>query len=246
VIDDRMITGTLFEQIDEGIDFIHKNINVEFVMTGKPERDQIWDYPLEALREALINAVCHRDYTILSHIEIRIYDERLVIWSPGHLPFGITLEELYKPHSSTLRNKGLAEVFYDTELIEQWGSGIDKMQKYCLNAGLPGPIFEEYQGFQVVFRKDIYNEDYLQSLNINERQIKAVMHVKKNGKITNKEYQEICNTSARTSSRDLADLVSRGLFDQKGTIGKGTEYTLIRQIRHKSATYTPNKPSDKN
>jgi ATP-dependent DNA helicase RecG len=148
------------------------------------------------------------------------------------LPFGIILEDLYKPHSSTLRNKGLAEVFYDTELIEQWGSGIEKMQKYCLNAGLPEPIFEEYQGFQVIFRKDIYYEDYLRSLNLNERQIKAVVYVKKNGNITNKEYQEICNTSARTSSRDLADLVSIGLFDQKGTIGKGTEYTLIRQIRH--------------
>ncbi len=242
VIDDRMITGTLFEQIDEGMDFIHKNINVEFVMTGRPERDQIWDYPLEALREALINAVCHRDYTILSHIEIRIYDDRLVIWSPGHLPFGITLEELYKPHSSTLRNKGLAEVFYDTELIEQWGSGIEKMQKYCLNAGLPEPIFEEYQGFQVVFRKDIYNEDYLRSLNLNERQIKAVMYVKKNGNITNKEYQEVCNTSERTSSRDLAELVSSGLFEQIGITGKGTAYILRRQRRHNDAIKTPKTP----
>jgi ATP-dependent DNA helicase RecG len=86
---------------------------------------------------------------------------------------------------SALRNKGLAEVFYDTELIEQWGSGIDKMQKYCLNAGLPETIFEEYQGFQVVFRKDIYNEDYLRSLNLNERQIKAAIYVKKKRK-----YQE--------------------------------------------------------
>jgi len=242
VIDDRMITGTLFEQIDEGMDFIHKNINVEFVMTGKPEREQIWDYPLEALREALINAICHRDYTILSHIEIRIYDDKLVIWSPGHLPFGITLDELYKPHSSALRNNGLAEVFYDTELIEQWGSGIEKMQKYCLNAGLPEPIFEEDQGFQVVFRKDIYDEDYLRSLNLNERRIKAVMYVKKNGNITNKEYQEVCNTSERTSSRDLAELVSKGLFEQIGITGKGTAYILRRQRRHNDAIKTPKTP----
>jgi len=244
VIDDRMVVGTVFEQIDEAMDFIRKNINVEFVMTGKPERDQIWDYPLEALREALINAVCHRDYTIFSNIEVRIYDDKLIIRSPGFLPYGITLEELYRPHSSTLRNKGLAEVLYDTELIERWGSGIEKIQQHCLEAGLPEPTFEESQGFQVVFRKDVYNEEYLHSLNLNERQIKAVMYVKEKGQITNKEYQEICNTSARTSSRDLADLVSKGLFDQKGTIGKGTEYTLIRQIRHKRAIYTPNMPSD--
>jgi len=182
------------------------------------------------LREALINVVCHRDYTILSNIEIRIYDGKLVVWSPGGLPFGITLEELYKPHSSTLRNKGLAEVFYDTELIEQWGSGIEKMRKYCLGAGLPEPTFEEYQGFQVVFRKDIYDEEYLYDLNLNERQIKAVMYVKGTGtkKITNKEYQDVCDTSKRTSSRDLADLVASGLFEQIGTTGKGTVYVLRR------------------
>lgn len=61
VIDDRMIEGTLIEQIDEAMDFIRKNITVKFVMTGKPEREQIWEYPLDALREAIINAVCHRD-----------------------------------------------------------------------------------------------------------------------------------------------------------------------------------------
>ncbi|MCD4798275.1 MAG: helix-turn-helix domain-containing protein [Methanosarcinales archaeon] len=226
VIDDRMIVGTIFEQIDEAMDFIRKNINVEFVMTGRPQRDQIWDYPLEALREALINAICHRDYTIFSNIEVRIYDDKLIIRSPGFLPYGITLEELYKPHSSTLRNKGLAEVLYDTELIERWGSGIEKIQQHCLDAGLPEPIFEEYQGFQVVFRKDVYDEEYLRSLNLNERQIKAVMYVKEKGQITNKEYQEVCNTSKRTASRDLLDLVSSGFFEQIGTTGTGTAYIL--------------------
>ncbi|MRG76326.1 MAG: transcriptional regulator [ANME-2 cluster archaeon] len=226
VIDDRMIVGTVFEQIEEAMDFIRKNINVEFVMTGRPQREQKWDYPLEALREALVNAICHRDYTIFSNIEVRIYDDKLIIRSPGFLPYGITLEELYKPHSSTLRNKGLAEVLYDTELIERWGSGIEKIQQHCLDAGLPEPIFEEYQGFQVVFRKDVYDEEYLRSLNLNERQIKAVMYVKEKGQITNKEYQEVCATSKRTASRDLLDLVSSGFFEQIGTTGTGTAYIL--------------------
>ena len=239
VIDDRMIVGTVFEQIDEAMDFIRKNINVEFVMTGKPERDQIWDYPLEALREALINAVCHRDYTIFSNIEVRIYDDKLIIRSPGFLPYGITLEELYRPHSSTLRNKGLAEVLYDTELIERWGSGIEKIQQHCLDAGLSEPTFEEYQGFQVVFRKSVDYEEYLRSLNLNERQLKAVIYVKEKGQVTNKEYQEICNTSNRTASRDLADLVSSGLLEQIGITGKGTAYILRRYKDAKDATKAP-------
>ena len=87
---------------------------------------------------------------------------------------------------------------YDTELIERWGSGMEKIQQHCLDARLPEPTFEEY----------------LRSLNLNERQI------------TNKEYQEICNTSKRTASGDLLDLVSSGIFEQIGTTGTGTTYIL--------------------
>ncbi len=226
VIDDRLIEGTLFEQIEEAMTFVRKNTNVKFVMTGRPEREEVWDYPLEAIREAVVNAVCHRDYTSLSNIEIRIYDEELIIWSPGGLPLGIILEDLFKSHASKLRNRGIAEVFFDAKLIEQWGSGIEKMQKYCLEAGLLEPIFEEYQGFRVIFRKGIYNEEYLRELGLNERQIKAFFYVGEKGKITNAEYQEIGKTTKRTASRDLNELVSLGIFEQIGTTGKGTEYVL--------------------
>jgi len=94
--------------------------------------------------------------------------------SPGGLPLGISLAELYKPHSSALRNKGIASVFYDMGLIEQWGSGIDKMRRVCVEAGVPEPLFEEHQGFRVTFRKDIYTEEYLHSIGLNERQVKRL------------------------------------------------------------------------
>ena len=96
-----------------------------------------------------------------------------------------------KPHSSEMRNKGIAEICYDMELIEQWGSGIDKMREGCQTAGLQEPVFEEYQGFRVIFRKNIYTEEYLRSLGLNKRQIGAVRYVKEKGKITNKEYREL-------------------------------------------------------
>lgn len=230
VIDDRMIEGTIMEQVDEAMEFIRKNINVRFVMTGKPAREQIWDYPLEALREAVINAVCHRDYTIPSNTEVRIYDDRLIVWSPGGLPFGITIEDLYKPHSSVLRNKGIGGAFYDIGWIEQWGSGIDKMRRACIKAGLPEPHFEEYQGFRVIFRKDIYTEDYLRNIGLNERQIKAVMYVKEKGKITNKEYQQLTDVSRITASRELQNIVEKGIFQMMGKVGKGTKYVLKASI----------------
>ena len=221
-----MIVGTIIEQAEEAMDFIRKNINVRFVMTGEPAREQIWDYPLDALREAVINAACHRDYVISSNTEVRIYDDKLIVWSPGGLPLGITIEDLYKPHSSVLRNKGIGEIFYDMGWIEQWGSGIDKMRKACTKAGLPEPKFEEYQGFRVIFRKDIYTEEYLNKLGLNERQVKAVMYVKEKGKITNKEYQELTGVSRITASRELQDIVEKKVLQMIGKVGKGTKYIL--------------------
>jgi ATP-dependent DNA helicase RecG len=238
VIDDRLIEGSLFEQVEEAMDFVRKNTNVKFVMTGKPEREEIWDYPLEAIREAVVNAVCHRDYTVMSHVEIRIYDNELIVWSPGGLPLGLTMEELFKSHASKLRNKGIAEVFFDMRIIEQWGSGIEKMINYCRKAEIQDPIFEEYQGFRVIFRKDILNEDYLRSLGLSERQIRAVFYVKEKEKITNKEYQEICEVSERTASRDLANLVEMNIFIQIGTTGKGTVY-ILKGKGAKGATMAP-------
>jgi len=228
-----MIYGPIINQVEEAMDFIRKNINVEFVMTGKPAREQVWDYPLEALREAIINAVCHRDYTISSNTEVRIYDDKLIVWSPGGLPLGITLEDLYKPHPSVLRNKGIAEVLYDIGWVEQWGSGIDKMRILCLKAGLPEPTLEEYHGFRVIFNKDIYTEEYLGELRLNDRQIKAVKYVKRKGKITNKVYMELVNTIKKTASRDLLNLVEKEIFDQIGTTGRGTFYILRRRRGHK-------------
>ncbi|MFQ6031469.1 MAG: RNA-binding domain-containing protein [Candidatus Zixiibacteriota bacterium] len=179
VIDDRMIEGTIIEQVDEAMDFIRKNINVRFVMTGKPAREQIWDYPLEALREAVINAVCHRDYAIPSNTEVRIYDDRLIVWSPGGLPLGIT----------------------------------------------PEPQFEEYQGFRVIFRKDIYTEEYLRNLGLKERQIKAVMYVRERGKITNKVYREMTELSDEGARIDLNELVEKKVLQSKGR-GRGAHYVL--------------------
>ncbi len=227
VIDNRMIEGTIVEQIDETMDFIRKNISVKFVITGKPQRDEVWDYPLEAIRESIINAVCHRDYTMPSNTEVRIYDDRLAIWNPGGLPLGITMDDLFKPHGSVLRNKGIGAVLYDMGLIEQWGSGIGKMQNLCTNAGIPKPVFREFQqGFQVEFSKDIYTEEYLSGLRLNERQIKAVMYVKERGRITNKEYQELTNVSRQTATIDLSEMVKKNILERIGKAGKGIAYQL--------------------
>ncbi len=228
VIDNRMIEGTIVVQIDEAMDFIRKNISVKFVMTGKPQRDEVWDFPLEAIRESIINAVCHRDYTMPSNTEVRIYDDRLTIWNPGGLPLGITMDDLFKPHGSVLRNKGIGAVLYDMGLIEQWGSGIGKMLKLCSLADIPEPHFEEYQsGFLVEFRKNIYTEEYLRKLGLNERQINAVAFLKEKGKISNKNYRKLSGLSDEGARKDLNELVEKNILDSRGK-GRNTHYILKR------------------
>ena len=226
IIDDDLIEGTIIEQVDRILEFIKRHLKLEFEMTGEARRGEKWEYPIDAIREAVINAICHRDYTESSDIQIRIYDDELIVWSSGNLPLGITLEELYKPHKSVLRNKLIAQVFFDIAFIERWGSGINKIITYCLKQGLPEPKFEEYQGFRVIFRKPFSTEE-LTKLGLNERQLKAVEYVEKKGSITNKEYQKLNNTTKRTATRDMKDLVQKGIFRIIGKGKRELKYILI-------------------
>jgi len=226
IIDDELIEGSITGQIDKTIDFVKKHLKIRFEITGEARRKEIWEYPLDAIREAIINAVCHRDYTEPSDIQIRIYEDELIIWSPGELPLGISLEDLYKPHKSVLRNRLIAQVFFDIGFIERWGTGIGRMISACKNQNLPEPKFEEYQGFRVIFRKDVYTEEYLRSLGSNERQIKAVKYIKEKGKITLREFRKLCPEFAeRTLRKDLEGIVKLDILKPIGE-KKGRKYVF--------------------
>lgn len=108
------------------------------------------------------------------------------------------------------------------------------MVKQCRKQGLPEPEFRSIRGleFRTILARDIFTESVLEKLGLNERQLKAVKYVKEKGKITNKDYREVCQTSERTATRDLSRLVSLKVFEQIGITGKGTEYVLRR---HKDA-----------
>lgn len=151
IVDDREIEETLFDQVENTMQYFRDRLQTEFRMTGKPQRDVIWEYPLDALREAVTNAVCHRDYSEISHTQIRIYDDRILVWNPGDLPQNLSVEKLKKEHRSFPKNKLIAKMFFYVGLIEQWGSGIMKMIEETKAAGHPEPILEEDQGFRVTF-----------------------------------------------------------------------------------------------
>lgn len=234
ITDDKWQKGNLFQQFEETIAILKQFISVRYEIK-EIQREDIWDYPIPALREAVLNALIHRDYfNIANFILIKVYDDRIWISNPGGLPEGITVDELKRPHKSYVRNPLIARVFYLAGYIEHYGSGTVRMVEWMREAGLPEPDFkEEMGGFSVYFYKDIYTVPNLIKMGLNERQIKAVTYVKDKEKITNKEYRELVNTTKKTASRDMVDLVEKGILDQIGATGKGTYYILRGQRGHK-------------
>ncbi|MFZ8846320.1 MAG: ATP-binding protein [Candidatus Hydrothermia bacterium] len=229
IVDTVVIEGNLFKQVEEVMNAIKKHLNVRFEIKGVARQD-VWDYPLGALREAVINALIHRDYLSPAEIQIKIYDDSIWIWNPGKLPPQIKLEELKKEHSSYPRNPLIANAFYLAGFIERWGSGTERMVQLCMEQGLPEPEYkEEFGGFSVYFYKDIYTEENLRKMGLNERQIRAVIYVKQKGKITNKEYQMINGIKERMATLELNQLVERGIFRRVGTTGKGTFYAIAKE-----------------
>ena len=130
IIDDRQFTDTLFEVVEQSMKFIISYISVAFEFDGSIQRKERFGYPLPAIREALLNAVIHRNYTDGSDIQIKIFDDQISIFSPGLLYGGLKLDELKSDnYKSRLRNKLVAEAFYLTGNIEKYGSGFIRIRK---------------------------------------------------------------------------------------------------------------------
>jgi len=233
VVDTHEFQGTLWDQLDGAMERFRRILQVRFeikvtelTLEGLARTD-VWEYPLEALREAVINALIHRDYTVTTDIQIRIYDDELSIWNPGGLPPQLTVEQLREPqHLSVLRNPFLAQAFYYAGYIERWGTGTARIITLCRKQGLPEPEFDaDAFQFRVRFLKDPYTPERLRKMALNERQIKAVLYVKEHGSISNRAYQQLTGISKRTASDELSDLVEKGVLSKVGgQRGRGTLY----------------------
>ncbi|HZW61349.1 MAG TPA: helix-turn-helix domain-containing protein [Candidatus Babeliales bacterium] len=227
IVDDREVHGTLIQQLDGATGWFRERLETEYVISGQPEREVRWEYPLKAIREAVINSLCHRDFNSLAHNQIRLYDDHLEIWNPGGLPSSLTTEALFHEHDSVPRNRRIADVFFYSGLIERWGSGTLRIVEELAAHHLPAPQFISEPGrFKVIFYKEIITDDYLKKLHLSKRQIDAVSYVKEHGSISNSEYQAITGVSKRTATRDLNILKEKGIFSMEGGIGRGSIYKL--------------------
>ena len=147
ILDSFDARGNIQDQIDATLAFVRRNIRRSIVVTAKAKHDRFWEYPLEALRETLTNAVCHRDYGLTDDIQLKILEDRLIVYSPGQLPFDMSLTSLLsEDHPSRPRNKLIAQAFYDIHLIEHYGSGIRRIKNDCDRNGNPYPQWNDGPG----------------------------------------------------------------------------------------------------
>ncbi len=220
------IGGPLPRLIETAWQVVWEEMRVAAVVKGLV-REERGEYPSFAVREALVNAVCHRDYRLGGRrIEVRMFDDRLEVISPGGLPGYITVDNIVEEHFS--RNPRLVNGMFQWGFIEELGLGIDRMIEDMVNAGHPPPEFKDTPySFTVTLKNTRVRQPIAAwESNMNERQLQALAYIQEHGRITNREYRTLCpNVSAETLRLDLVDLVNRGLLLKIGA-KRGTYYIL--------------------
>jgi len=227
------ITGTLVDQLHQVEAFFHQNLPSAVRLVGLAHEETL-EYPPEAVRELLVNAVAHRDYNLQGdNIHLNIFADRLEVQSPGGLPGPVNLDNLLEARFS--RNAVIVQVLADLGFVERLGYGLDRVVRVLRQAGLRQPKFEELGG---TFRVTLYSESLIphkvqlqqaaayQHLNLNPRQEVALVYLIQSQRINSRDYQELCpEVHPETLRRDLADLVERGVLIKVGD-KRATYYIL--------------------
>jgi ATP-dependent DNA helicase RecG len=175
---------------------------VEFIITGNPQREERYDYPLDAIREIVINMIIHRDYRSSSGSIIKIYDDRIEFYNPGKLFGNLTIEDLLEfKHKSQTRNKLIAKVFKSIGEIERYGSGIKRIFDICQSYGIKPPEFNDIQeGLEVILYKEKLTGGLTGGLN------KLFDLIEKTPNKNTKELSHLMNIPYKTVEKWIAKL----------------------------------------
>ncbi|MFH1414739.1 MAG: RNA-binding domain-containing protein [Elusimicrobiota bacterium] len=222
-------SGNLFEQVEKATIFILDNIKKSlWIEPGKIAANSSYEIPREAVREALVNAIVHRDYFSPSKVQVRIFPDRIEIWNPGGLPSQLQIADLKKFHPSIPCNPVIFRQFYRVGYVEDVGGGTTDIVEGCKKAGLLEPEFKQKMGFFIIeIKRSILNDEVLKGFDLHERQSKTVKHIAKYGKMTRGEYEKLLLVSSRTASRELQELCKKGLIKKKGK-GPSVHYVMAR------------------
>ncbi|QNE42045.1 helix-turn-helix domain-containing protein (plasmid) [Hymenobacter sp. NBH84] len=219
------VHGPLFDQIEKGLDLLlTKYLAAGITYEGAHRREEFL-FPQEALREALLNALAHKDYSGGAPVQISIYDDRVIFWNDGHLPEHWTVENLTRKYPSRPFNPDLANTLFRAGYIESWGRGTLKMIAECRRHALPLPRYRfETGGCSVEFFK--YTEASWQVQGLRNELVTIMLSVQASGAITNSAVQQLVDVSKSTATRFLNELERLGFLQRSGTTGVGTEYVL--------------------
>jgi ATP-dependent DNA helicase RecG len=216
-IDNRSFSGGLLSITDQLLDFIRKNIRFKYVITGKAERDEHWQYPIVALREAILNALVHRDYNDPGNIQVRIFDNFIEIWSPGLLPKELDIANLAKNSCSIPRNKAILELFHLAGEIENWGTGFARINDACAANGNQQPSYEERAGAFVI-RISCTESDSKSSDKSSDKILKLISE---KPEITINELTMAMEMTTRGIEKQVAKLKNDQRIEPKGSKKEG-------------------------
>ena len=243
-IDNQRVEGNLFELLNEAMGFCRKHLNMSGKIVGLVREEHL-DIPAEALREALLNALCHRWYEHYNMtIGLAIYDDRIEIENPGMMPPQIDMEHIEQAHYSSPHNPRMANVLYQTGYIENWGSGIQRIIATCQKYDVALPTWQQMPGNVVVvtfarntaqtgqnIQEDVIDENGTKNgtkggtkdtaIQLTERQHVIVNLLEDDGTITIPDLARKIRLSVRTVKRELETLQTLGVLHREGGRKKG-------------------------
>lgn len=218
------VKGNLLEQAEEALDLLKTKYDKASISYTDGAREEKFNFPQDAVREALLNAIAHKDYSSGAPIQISVYNDKIIFWNEGQLPENWTVDRLTQKHPSKPFNPDIANTLFRAGYIESWGRGTIKIIKACKAHKIAPPIFANIApDFEVTLIN--YTKDSLAAKGLKDEFITIILYVQENQNIANSIVQDICGVSKRTATRYLTDLEGQYLV-KSGSTGAGTTYVL--------------------
>jgi len=218
------VKGNLLEQAEKALDLLKTKYSQAIISYQDGTREETFTFPEEAVREALYNAIAHKDYSSGIPIQISVYPDKMIFWNEGQLPDNWTVERLTQKHPSKPFNPDIANTFFRAGYIESWGRGTIKIINACKAHKIAPPVFHHTPpDFQVELIR--YTDKGLRDLGLKEEFRKIILFIQEHGGISNSDVQTLCGVSKATATRYLGELET-DYVEKIGTTGVGTTYVL--------------------
>ena len=231
--------GPVLKLVDIAENYIKSNIHWRVEFTGTLQRTEIPEIPVDAIREALLNSFCHKDYATGQSNEVAIYKNRIEIYNPGSFPEGFEPQDFIdRPERPIRRNPKIARILYYSKDIESFGTGLKRIADACEKAGVRYEFKKLKSGFVVCFYRSGKSEDEstdkiekstdkvrINTDKLNFSQKKVIEFILDNGKVTNKDVQQLLGVKDSRALKILKELVEKDVVVKQGKL-KGSYYTI--------------------